>query len=986
MSDLSVSLQSRPSLLGHKEVKNVDRAVAAEYMSSLQQHNTSSSSIGINMNSMCDPSASTYYKDIHLLSTEEIEGQLNTRERTGLTSREALRRFSIEGANVIPTSPEQTPEAAQLLYQVIFSAPSCTLWPAALLLILIWKLYDKGEPSSAYFVSWLLLSLMAIFQGTFSYLRRRRSFIQSSPLWSENEVYPVFRDGVEKDIRKKALVAGDVIRLEVGDCCPADVRIIQIRQQVQFRKRFFTGEDGVVTGTVSATGSSLLESRNIILAGCVLTKGSCVGVIFATGSRTQMGLMMLKVGRGTTSAIDRDLNRYLYGLAVLAAILAVLVVVVGLSWLHPEHPTFLPFDALILDIVSAFLAPVPQGIHVAVSLALFFACHQLQGNNTVIVTKLQTIEALGSVGIVCIDMAGMVTQNYLRLVRITRGLSKVYSAPFLDEILPEIHPITLACKLTSEGPSASPLDAALHDWTFDKSANDFTTEHISSYSTKTKFGMVIAQNSERKKFMFCKGAPETILSFCSTYLDDNGAEITITSDAQQAIITRQRRLGEMGMIVVALCDRELDADVEFVTHCVPNQARFLGMVALQDPSKQDVEETIGKLQESGIRVMMFTPEHPTTASAVAREVGIFHDPTATGRRDSLLQSVVSPGALIQRAAVLTGNDIEQLETEKLEFCLRHTEIVFARTSAEHKVRVVKLLQSMGWGVAITGSTVQDSPALKAADVGVGFLNAAETTKEVAGLLLETQDFSALYESLFYGRLLFENLQKIVVFMLPTGSVVKIIVVLAKLFLGMPIATSPYLMMVQSVLVDPLAAVGLVFESAESGMMHTGPRDREYDGVISWRIVRHSLFVGVIEAICAYGLWFAFLNSKGAKIGDVVLGFIPPEDPDTKLIFQSAQCLFFIVVVSCQLGNLFATRTRRAPVIFQSFNWKVMVSGILSFGVAVLCVRLPQVHEQFQTHGFEVEYWGYAIACGLVTMFLIEIKKYIAVRWGLSGAW
>lgn len=494
-----------------------------------------------------------------------------------------------------------------------------------------------------------------------------------------------------------------------------------------------------------------------------------------------------------------------------------------------------------------------------------------------------------------------------------------------------------------------------------------------------------------------KGAPEILLPRCSFVLDpEGGAPIPINTSICEKICAIQERWAGNGQRVLLLARRIIKG--ECLTHVDPHSEEFsalieeyhrdlviVGLVGLIDPLKPDIKDTVKICRRAGIRFFIITGDHPTTAVSIAGQAGIITDTSTVHHASDLVAPLDSKMLSYDpdlddrrlKGIVVTGPELQTLKPAQVEQLCQYEEIVFARTTPEQKLRIVNDFKSRGNVVAVTGDGVNDAPSLKAADCGIAMGQGSDVAREAADLVL-LGDFSSIVIAIEFGRLVFDNLKKTVLYLLPAGSFSELMPILFNILFGLPQLLSNIQMIVICVATDVLPALSMCLEKPETGLLQRKPRNVKKDRLVNWKLLLQAYgFLGVLETLCAMSMSFWYLKRHGVPFSTLFLGFGNWPGLTDELLF-TAQSVYFFTLVIMQWGNLFATRGRRLS-IFQhtpASNWYVFPAADMALVLAIFFSYVPWFQKVFQTRPIPVEFFFIPITFGLGLLFLDEMRKYL----------
>ncbi|MHA7837803.1 MAG: HAD-IC family P-type ATPase, partial [bacterium] len=634
----------------------------------------------------------------------------------------------------------------------------------------------------------------------------------------------VLRDGRRRSVPGEVLVAGDLVLLEPGDRVPADLRLTEVRG-LRIQEAVLTGESVAVEKRTEpvAVDAPLGDRQSLAFSGTLVTAGLGRGIVIATGADTELGRisgMLAEVETAQTPLVRQmaQFSRWLTGF-VLAAAAAIL----AFGTLLGDQD----FEALFMAVVGLSVAAIPEGLPAILTVTLAIGV-QGMARRRAIVRRLPAIETLGAVSVICSDKTGTLTRNEMMVATVATAArtfrvdgegyaprGAFYLAD--EEIAPDAYPLLAelarAAVLCSEAELAEeegdwqvigdPMEGALvalsakagvdTNWLRDAhrevDAIPFDAAH--------RFMASLRHDHEGHGAIYVKGAPERLVTMCDRARDEDGGEVAIDREAWHR---RADEIASDGQRVLAIAVRSVDADrrrLEFAD--VEDGLVIIGLVGLIDPPRDEAVTAVADCRAAGIRVKMITGDHGATARAIGRQLGLEND-----------------------REVLTGAELDHLDEAALAERAMTVD-VFARTSPEHKLRLVTALQARGSVVAMTGDGVNDAPALKRADVGIAMgRKGTEAAKEASEIVLADDNFATLAAAIAAGRTVYDNLKKAIVFLLPVNGGESLSLV-AALLLGLTLPISPLQILWVNMVSSVVLAMTLAFEPAEPGLMRRRPR-------------------------------------------------------------------------------------------------------------------------------------------------------------------
>ncbi|WP_426308812.1 cation-translocating P-type ATPase [Cellulosimicrobium sp. E-16] len=785
----------------------------------------------------------------------------------------------------------------------------------------------------------------------------------------------VRRDGAWARVDADDVVPGDVVRVRSGDRVPADVRLIQATN-LRVEESALTGESVAAAKKVDAVGADagVGDRSSMLFSSTLVAAGQGVGVVTATGTATEIGRIqtMISEVRSLATPLTRQLDRFGKLLAVLILAMAVVMVIIGRVF----HDFTVP--ELISASIGFAVAAVPEGLPALVTITLALGVQQM-ARRRAITRKLPAVETLGSVTTICSDKTGTLTKNEMtaRTVRTSGRTFAVAGAGYapvgdvtLDETDGERHAdlagdrdlaalatVMMLCNDARIVPDESdadgwrlvgePTEGALRTLGM-KAGVDPTgwwRVAVVPFESENKFMATLDADPDGGLHVHVKGAPDRVLDRCATQVGEDGGTEPLDRAFWDAQIDA---LGGRGLRVLAAARRTAvagtdDLDVDDVA----DGLELCGLVGIVDPPRPEAIEAIAECRDAGIRVKMITGDHAGTALAIGREMGIVDPHDGTGEN-------VAP-------AVLTGPELEEMSTERLRQVVRDVD-VYARTSPEHKIRIVSALQSHGEVVAMTGDGVNDAPALTQADVGVAMgIKGTEATKEAAEVVLADDNFATIERAVKEGRRIYDNIRKSLLFLLPTNGAQSLVILVAVLF-GLTLPLQPVQVLWINMITAVTLSLALAYEKAEPDVMRRAPRDPKasiLDGAYVRRILLVSLLIGGATILLFY-----VERAQGVPIAE-------------------AQTTAVTMLALGQLAYLFNCRfLDRSSLTLDVLrgNRVIWISAVTLLALQAVFVYAPFMHSWFDSAPIDVVEWGKTLGLALVVFLLVEVIKWVGRRW------
>jgi sodium/potassium-transporting ATPase subunit alpha len=835
----------------------------------------------------------------------------------------------------------------------------------------------------------------------------------------------VMRD--EKFIRLPAteLVAGDIVQINVGNKVPADMRLLKTSGDVRFDRAILTGESDEIDGAIEATEANFLETRNIALMGTLVTNGNATGVVVMTGARSVMG-RIAKMTAGVkqkSTLIQKEITRFVTIIIGLTIFLALLILLTWVGWLRKDHPTYMSVVAMLNNVMGCVVAFIPEGVPVGVALTLMMVARRMK-QTSILPKGLATVETLGCVNVICSDKTGTLTQNRMFVkslgmvdwefsiddlaggIEVSHGLANVLRASVLcnDATFDSETMYLPSYERTVNGNATDAAVLRLADHVgaaTPRNLEPYERIHQIPFNSKNKWMLTMHRDPTTTTpgyLVYVKGAPDVLLPRCSTYWSAvHNAVRPLDTDAREKFSSFQAKLSRRAERVIVICQRRyipvhevgsngfsdeiIDSGVQDLT--------ILGIFGIIDPPRPETASTVAACRRAGIRFFMVTGDFGLTAAAIARDIGIFDGSAEPDTIEDLRDfSDEGKASLSRHSLLLEGTSLSSLTQDEWSTVCDYDEIVFARTSPEQKLRIVTELQAKGNYVAVTGDGVNDAPALRAANVGVAIGGGSDVAIEAADLVLLDR-FDSIVEAIRLGRLVFQNLQKVIAYLLPAGSWSEIWPVIMNVFFGIPSPLSSFLMIIICVFTDLFLSLSLIMEKEEFDLLSIPPRDPKKDHLINMRIYGQSyLFVGVMEAFSAHAMFFLYMwKAAGIPFSDLVFAFEKYTDgfhgysQDELTHFNNVgQCVYFVSLVIMQWGNILSVRSKRMsllqadPIRPARRNPWLPLAMLISLVIAIFVTEVPGIQSLFGTASVPIQYWFIPLGLALGILVMDELRK------------
>ena len=883
------------------------------------------------------------------LSLADAFKSLGTSE-DGLTPAEAARRLGEYGPNHLEEVGAERPGRRLLREFTHFFA--IILWIAA---GLAFYAESKSRGEGMWQLGVAIVAVILI-NGCFSYWQEYRAERAIDALRKLlPQTVKVVRGGQLLTLPVEALVPGDIILLEAGDNVPADCRLISANG-IRVNASTVTGESmpkarSADDDSEHTNDAPALERKNVLLAGTSLVSGDGRAIVFATGMATEFG----KIAHLTQTA-DKTTSHLQVEIARLSRLVAVFATLLGVVFFALGTVLGLPFWANLMFAIGIIVANVPEGLLPTVTLSLAMATQRMARRNALI-RHLPTVETLGATTVICSDKTGTLTQNRMSVHQVFSNdrfadapgpVAPGAGRPGIDHLLRNAAACHSLKAELRDGKAAwlgDPMEVALHEFAGQAPAAGLRVcGEIPFDSDRRRMSVVV--EDEGGRWLYCKGAPEVVMPLCAA-IEHDGRVLAFDKHSRRHATEAQQLMADHGLRVLAFAYRRLEGQGE----ASEENLVFSGLIGLYDPPRPEVPEAIARCRLAGIKVVMVTGDHPHTAAAIAREIGLVRG--------------ASP-------RIVLGTSLRKMTPAQLQTALDSPEILFARVSAEQKMIVVNALKKKGEIVAVTGDGVNDAPALKSAHIGIAMgLAGTDVARSAADMILLDDNFASIVNAVEEGRAVFENIRKFLTYIL-TSNIPELIPYLAYVLLRIPLPLTIIQILAVDLGTDMLPALALGAERPDPEVMRQPPR-RPDERLLSWSLVaRAYLWLGPLQAAVSLAAFFFVLNTGGWRYGEPLATHAP--------LYLQATTACLTAIVACQVVNVFLCRHHRVS----AFAFPLAGNRLLLTGIAVECglllsiVFTPLGNWLFGTQAFPMEVWGVIAVMALCLGGLEELRK-LALR-------
>ena len=914
------------------------------------------------------------YHDINRLSTADVLNRLET-AGGGLTTEEAIRRLIQFGPNVL-AAPERYSVLRGLARQFTHFL-AILLWIAAGLSFVA-ELMNPGEGMAT--LGWAILAVIGI-NAVFAFLQEYKAerAVQTLRRLLPDKAW-ITRNGQSVGIRRSELVPGDVLLLEEGERVPADARLIE-EAGMRVDTAALTGESKPKRRTAEPVEDGhWLDLPNLVFAGTTILSGHGRAVVFSTGMRTEFGKIA-----DLTATVETGLSPLQKEIVKVTRIVAAISLAMGITFFGIGLLTGLSFWISAIFGIGIIVANVPEGLLPTVTLSLAMASQRMAKRHALI-KHLASVETLGCTTVICTDKTGTLTENRMKVDRFyvdglviessegcffTRG--RIVSTTdaeqwrFFFDVLLHCHNAKRVRQADGRYVvTGDPTEVALLQ---------FAMEHGLAHRPPLRRMGELAFDADRKRMStlhwsegqliaFTKGAPESVVPLC-THIEIHGNAMPMTSDERARILSQSRSFAEQAYRVLAVARREVVNQPEHIeVETIEADLTFLGLIAMMDPPHREVPGAVARCRNAGVRVIMITGDHPLTALAVARKIGL------------VPHGIAQPP--VGFVPVIEGLQVERMSDEYLRQLLtpsrsNEPEPVFARMAPRHKMRVVSTLKEMGEVVAVTGDGVNDAPALKKADIGIAMgVAGTDVAKEIADIILLNDNFATIVNAIEEGRTVFANIRKFATYVL-VSNVPEVVPFLGYGFFGIPLALTIPQVLAVDLGTDMVPAIALGAEPPHPGIMDVPPRPRTERLLSTPLLLRAYLFLGLNSALLAMGGFFLYLFANGWTWG-VHLEWSSP-------LLQSATTVTLAGIVLAQVANVFACRSAR----LSAFRVGWLTNPLIYWGIAVELTLFAMIsytsigNQMFGTTPLPLWIFGPLMIGATLLLLAEEARKLVANR-------
>lgn len=881
-------------------------------------------------------------KKWHSMKAGEVIDELNTDKSNGLDDEEITKRQKKYGKNKLPKG-KQKPWWKRFLEQ-FNNVLIYVLMAAAVITAIMGHWID----------TWVILAVVIInaLIGFIQEGKAEKALESISKMLSLEAV--VKRQGNKKTIQAEDLVPGDIILLKSGNKIPADVRLFKTKD-FQVEESPLTGESTAVDKSVDPVEEDAIigDQSSMGFSGTVVTYGKATGVVVATGANTEIGKinkMISEVEEITTPLLQQIEN---FGKWLSVVILIITAGFFAFGYFYHDRS----LDEMFLAAIGLVVAAIPEGLPAIMTITLAIGVQRMAGRNAII-RKLPSVETLGSVNVICSDKTGTLTRNEMTAKTVVTA-ENVYTVKgtgydpqgkiLLDE--EEVNPDedkvlnrllqTIRCSNNAEIEqnedgkwtlTGAPTEGALLTLSYKGGKKEFKPERLDQVPFESEHKYSASLNKvDDEVFIFVTGAPERLIDMCEKQFSAEGEKKIDRKFWEK----KMEEVAAKGQRMLAAAFEKTDSNrSEIEKEDVEKNKIFLGLIGIIDPPRDQIDESVKKCKQAGVNVMMITGDHAITAKAIGKQIGIGDGEKAK-----------------------TGKELEDISDEEMRNVVKEYE-VYARTSPEHKLRLVKALQENNKLVAMTGDGVNDAPALKKANIGIAMgIKGTEVSKDASEMVLADDNFASIVNAIEEGRTVYDNIRKALLFILPTNGA-ESLVLMSAILLGIAMPITPVQILWVNMVTAVTLALALSFEPMEENVMERQPRGSD-DPILGkffiWRIAFVSILIG------------------GMTLG--IFRYMQSLDESEAI----ARTVAVNTLVAGQLFYLFNSRKIKLPSVGKSFfnNKYAFLAAAALIVLQAIFVYVPFMNNFFDTEAIKLSYWLYPLAAGLAVFIIVETEKFIA---------
>ena len=848
----------------------------------------------------------------HTKNIKEVEKELRTNIKTGLGDKDVLIRQDEFGKNKIEEGKKES-----LLVKFINQFKDfmiIILIIAAIISAVVSYLEGTGD----YFDSIIIIAIV-LFNGLMGLIQEAKAEKSIEALKKMSApVAKVRRNGKVLTVNGEDIVPGDIVILETGCYVPADIRLINT-YNLKVEESSLTGETEAVEKDENAVFNNqkvpLGDMKNMVFAGTAVVNGHAEGIVTNIGMNTEVGKIasMIITNEAPQTPIQKKLSEVGKVLGIACVVICALIFVIGVI-------KKISVVEMFMTSVGLAVAAIPEGLPAIVTIILSIAVTKMAKRNAII-RKLPAVETLGSSKVICSDKTGTLTENNMKVVEIIGNKNKIL----------EYGALCCNCEINEGVVEGEPTEVAIVKEAVKEKQNKVLPRICEiPFDSNRKLMTTVNELENGKYRIITKGAPEILLSICD-YYEENNTVHNMNSTFLSKIKNKNEKMAEKALRVLGVA--YLDVDImpkEISADFLEKGLIFEGLIGMIDPPRKGVKEAVLACRRAGIKTVMITGDHITTAKAIAKDLEILRG----------------------RELAITGQELDKISDSKLEKEIMNYS-VFARVTPEHKVRIVKAFQKTGAVVAMTGDGVNDAPALKKSDIGIAMgRKGTDVAKNSADMILNDDNFVTIVDAVKQGRNIFDNIKKAIHFLIAT-NIGEIVTIFVGLLLGVKSPLLAIQLLWVNLVTDSLPAIALGLEPPEKDIMNRPPRDS-----------KKSIFAdGLMGKIVVEGFMIGMFTILAFFIGNRYYGI------------EVARTMAFISLGMLELIHSFNVKSEESIFKVGLFENKYLVGAFLLGTVLQLgIVFVPTLAEIFKLTQLNTTQWLITIAISIAPIIIVEIQK------------
>lgn len=870
------------------------------------------------------------------IALNELEYELHTDFKKGLSEKEAEKRLIKNGKNIISENKKNKSIFIKFLMQ-FSDFMVIALIIAAIVSFAVSKMQGEND-----YIDSLIIIAIVVFNAVLGVIQENKAEKAIEALKKLSSPHTkVLRDGKVKEILSENLVEGDVFIIETGDFISADGRIIE-SIELKAEESSLTGESVPVSKNIKCITNdktSLGDRKNMVFASSYITGGKGKAVAISTGLNTEVGRIakLMIDEEETETPMQKRLSKTGQTLGTAAVIICLVIFLIGVfrnsDWFE-----------MFMTSISLAVAAIPEGLPAIVTIVLAMGMQNMSKKNAII-RKLPAVETLGSANVICSDKTGTLTQNRMRVVTVTDNKNKIKEDILKRKFILKLAALCNNCNYDDNKIKGEPTEKALMEGALDCGENiskindEYKRIGEIPFSSERKLMTTIHKTPKGKYISITKGAPDVLIKLCTRVLD-NDKERTIQKNDISVIQNLNDTMAEDALRVIAVAYNEYnEKPLSFNKDIIEKNLVFVGMTGISDPPRPEAYEAVKLCKKAGIKPVMITGDHITTAKAIAKDLGIFKNGDKC----------------------MTGAELNLVPDEYLNENIENYS-VFARVSPEHKVRIVKAFKNKGYITAMTGDGVNDAPALKAADIGCAMgKNGTDVAKGAADMILADDNFATIIEAVKEGRRIYSNIRKSIHFLI-SSNIGEIITIFTAMCFGWATPLLPIQLLWVNLVTDSLPAVALGMDKAEKDIMEKPPisdNGNIFSGGLGIRIALEGCMIGLL-ALLAFAIGHVYF--------DLGVGY------------TYGRTMSFAVLSISQLVHAFNMRTEGSLFKINIFSNKVLV---LSFIIGVILqasvITIPSFAQIFKVASLDFDKWLIVFILSFMPIIIVELEKLLGKK-------